>query len=281
MLAFRCCHGFGLLLMLGLAATPSAGQYRARSSPFSTETCPIPAGVMGYPVSVRAADGSMLGAEFGRARAEAVARRGSPPSRGRGEHAGLSGLRRRVQPPEPRWPQDWLPSARDTARVAVTLFRAAPPGPVQMLSASGNRAFDRSVAAHFRDPAPASPEIPPLPGGVDSLRVEINFGVEPAPDAAGVVRFASQQEPARLVRGSLRVTPGLRPGASGAQSEITIKYDVDVSGRISAGSIEILSGADRGFANALAEALAAAAGTPAVSNCRAITSTVVQKFRGR
>jgi hypothetical protein len=281
MLSFRCWRFVGFLLVLGLAATPSVGQGRTRSLPFSTEICPIPAGVVGYPVWVRAADGSRLDAAFGRALAEAVARRWEPPSRGRGEYAGLSGLRRRVQPPEPRWPQDWLPSTGDTARVAVTLFRAAPPGPVQILSASGSRAFDRSVAAHFRDPAPASPELPPLRAGADSVRVQIGFGVDPAPDAAGVVRFAAQQAPAQLVRGSLRFNPGMLPSGSRVQSETTVKYDIDASGRIAAESIEILSGADRGFANALAEGLAAAAGTPAVSNCRPVASSVVQKFRGR
>jgi hypothetical protein len=280
-LIFRCWHRVGLLLALGLVATPSAGQDRARPSPFTTEICPIPAGVAGYPVSVRFSDGTVLDAEFGRALAQAVARRWEPPSRGRGEYAGLSRLRRRVQPPEPPWPQDWQPSAGDTARVVVTLFRAAPPGPVQMLSMSGNRAFDRSVAAHFRDPAPASPELPPLPVGADSVRVQIGFGVDPGSGAAGVVRFAAQQAPAQLVRGSLRFSPGMRPTESRVQSEITVKYDVDVSGRIPSESIEILSGANLGFANAVAEGLAGAAGTPAVSNCRAITSTVVQKFRGR
>lgn len=267
-------------LCLALNATGLAGQERGRS-PFVTERCPLPAGMLGYPVSVRAAEGGMLDAEFARALADAVARRWEPPSRGRSDYAGLSALRRRVQPPEPRWPQDWAPSVSDTARVGVTLFRTAPPGPVQLLSASGDRAFDRSVAAHFRDPAPASPGLPLLPPGLDSVRVQIGFGVDPGTGAAGIVRFAAQQAPARLVPGSMRIVAGTSPGGNRVRSETTVKYDIDVSGGINPASIEILSGVDRAFANAVAEGLAGASGTPALSNCRAVASSVVQKFRRR
>jgi outer membrane biosynthesis protein TonB len=164
--------------------------------------------------------------------------------------------------------------------VAVTLYRTAPAA-AQLLSASGNRAFDRSVMTHFRDPAPAGPALPPLPPGLDSVRVQIGFGVEPTPGSAGIVRFAAQQAPAQLVRGSMRIVPGMRPTGSRGQSETAVKYDIDAAGRIDPASIEILSGVDRAFANAIAEGLAGATGTPATSNCRAVASSVVQKFRGR
>ena len=265
-----------IALLCVLAAAPAAAQ---TSSPFQTPMCPLPAETAGYPVWARAADGGALDARYAEALADAVARRWEPPSPGRRGYPGLERLSRRIQPPEPRWPQDWAPGAGDTARVAVTLFRGAPAGAPLLLSASGNRAFDRSVAAHFREPAPASPALPPLPEGADSVRVEIGFGTEPAP-GAGLVRFAAQQAPARLTPNTLRIPP--QPSRTGQRvSQATIKYDIDVSGRVIPGTIEILGTGNRTFAQSIADGLAIASATPAVSNCRPIASSVVQFFQAR
>jgi hypothetical protein len=258
-----------------LAATPALAQ-----SPFWTEQCPLPAGFLGYPVSVRAADGAPLAAEYAASVADAVARRWEPPSAARRHYGGLARLRERARTPEPRWPQDGLPSAGDTARVTVTLHRAAAPGEARLLAGSGDRAFDRLVLEHFRSPAPATPPLPALPAGTDSVRVEVGFGVQPAADAA-VVRFAAQQTAARLVPGSMLVSAMSRPRTGRAQTVVTVKYDIDAGGRINRGSIEMLSGGGTTFANSLLDALPSTQGVAAVSNCRPVASSVVQIFRLR
>lgn len=267
-------------LLTALAALIGATPAAAQSSPFQTKSCPIPAEVAGYPVWAQSAGGADLDPGYASALADAVARRWAPPSPGRGDYTGLRALRSRIQPPEPRWPQDWSPTARDTARLAVTLFRDARPGPVQLLSRSGNRVFDRSVAEHFRDPAPASPSLPPLPAGADSVRVVIGFGIAP-PAGAGAVRFAAQQTPAQLTPGSFRMPPlAPRTGAVQAARQAIIKYDIDEAGRITPGSTEVL--ASNGIlASAIVDALFSARATPAVSNCRPVASSVVQRFRAR
>lgn len=265
------------VLALALIA---AGPAAAQNSPFQTKVCPLPAEAVGYPVSVEAA-GGVLDSAYAGALAYAIARRWEPPSPGRGEHRGLRGLRSRVQTPEPRWPQDWAPSAGDTARVAITLFHNAKPGPVQLVSGSENVAFDQSVVEHFRHPAPASPPLPPLPAGVSSLRVLVGFGVAPAAGAR-TVHFAAQQEPARLTPGSFRLIPEPAPvGAVLRDREAVVKYDIDAAGRITPGSMQILGTNNGIFAAQVVDALGTARGTPAISNCRPVASSVVQRFQAR
>jgi hypothetical protein len=111
-------------LIAGLAASSAEGQ----ESPFVARACPVPAGAQGYPVWAKAADGTALDSAFARALADAVARRWEPPSPRRRTFPGLNRLRDRLQPPEPRWPDDWRPQARH-GPARRRRCAAAPAGP--------------------------------------------------------------------------------------------------------------------------------------------------------
>lgn len=267
-----------VLVIAALAAMPVTAQ----DSPFHTRACPVPAGVQGYPVWVRAADATALDSTWTRSVADAVARRWEPPSRRRGTFPGLNRLRDRVQPPEPRWPDDWTPEARHVARVEVTLRRGTRPGDAVVTAPSGDRAFDRTLPGLFRDGAPGSPDFPALPAGLDSVRLLVGFGMAPEP-GAGVVRFAAQQTPLAVMPGSLVVTRPASPrgAAPGPPPAVTVKYDVDAGGRIVAGSIEVLDGSDRAMMNSVQAGLLRARFTPAQSNCRPVPLSAVQQFGGR
>lgn len=259
-----------------LAATPAAAQ----DSPFQTRACPVPAAIQGYPVWAKAADGTALDSVWTRSVADAVARRWEPPSRRRASYPGLNRLRERIFPPEPRWPDDWAPSSQHRARVEVTLRRGARPGEAVLATPSSDRTFDRSLTQSFRDPAPGSPDLPALPAGLDSVRLVLGFGVEPEA-GAGTVRFASQQSPVEVVAGSLNVARPPSAGSRGPVAAVTVKYDVDASGRILAGSIDVLETNDPAMGTAVRTGLVRAQFRPAQSNCRPVALTVVQQFGGR
>lgn len=266
-----------LVIAASLAVPPAAAQ----DSPFQTRACPVPAQVQGYPVWAKAADGTALDSAWTRAVADAVARRWEPPSRRRANYSALDRLRARVQPPEPRWPDDWAPGANHVARVEVTLRRGGAPGEAVVTAPSGHRMFDRTLAPLFRDGAPGSPALPALPAGLDSVRLVVGFGTEPEA-GAGAVRFAAQQTPLTVVPGTLTVArPASPPVAPGPPLPVTVKYDVDADGRIIAGSIEVLEGADRSMTSSVQAGLLRARFTPARSNCRAVSLSVVQQFGGR
>jgi hypothetical protein len=266
--------------LLALAAALAPAPATAQDSPFQTRACPVPAAVRGYPVWARAADGTALDSAWARSVADAVARRWEPPSRRRASFPALDRLRDRLQPPEPRWPDDWAPSARHVARVEVTLRRGARPGEASVTVPSGDRAFDRTLPELFHDGAPGSPELPALPAGVDSVRLVLGFGTEPE-EGAGVVRFAAQQSPLQVVPGTLTVNrPSTAPSA-GPPLPVTVKYDVDAGGRILPGSIQVLEGSDRSMTSSVQAGLLRARFTPARSNCRAVSLSTVQQFGGR
>jgi hypothetical protein len=265
---------------LAVTALAAAAPAAAQDSPFQTRACPVPAAIRGYPVWVKAADATALDSAWTRAVADAVARRWEPPSRRRASYPGLIRLRERVQPPEPRWPDDWGPSARHVARVQVTLRRGTIPGEPAITTPSGDRAFDRTLPTLFREGAPGSPELPALPTGVDSVRLVVGFGTEPE-EGAGAVRFAAQQTPLTVVPGSLTVTRPPSPGSVGPPQPVTVKYDVDASGRLVPGSIDVLEGSDRALVNAIQSGLVRARFTPARSNCRPVALSVVQQFGER
>ncbi|HEX6370264.1 MAG TPA: hypothetical protein VF006_15195 [Longimicrobium sp.] len=266
-----------LALTAALAAMPAAAQ----DSPFQTRACPVPAATRGYPVWAKAADGTALDSAWTRSVADAAARRWQPPSRRRATFAALDRLRGRIQPPEPRWPDDWAPGARHVARVEVTLRRGAPAGEASVTEPSGDRAFDRTLPELFRDGAPASPDLPALPAGLDSVRLVVGFGTEPE-EGAGAVRFAAQQTPLTVVPGTLTVArPASPPAAAGPPLPVTVKYDVDEGGRIIASSIEVLEGSDRSMTGSVQAGLLRARFTPARSNCRPVSLSVVQQFGGR
>jgi len=262
------------------AAAVLASAANAQESPFQTSACPAPAGVQGYPVWVRAADGSALDSAYARALADAVARRWEPPSRRRASYDGLSRLRDRIQPPEPRFPDDWAPSATHVARLEVTLRRNGRPGEARVTAPSGDRAFDRSLPALFREGAPGGPELPALPAGADSARVIVGFGGAPEEGAASV-RFAVQQSPLEVVPGSLQVDRPRTPGASSEQPHATVKYDVDPSGTLVPSSIQFLASSGREMEQNVRAALMRARFVPARSDCRAVALSVVQQFGRR
>lgn len=259
-----------------LAFAPAEGQ----ESPFLARSCPFPAGMQGYPVSVRAADGTALDSVYARALADAVARRWEPPSPRRRSFPGLSRLRDRLQPPEPRWPDDWRPQAQHVARVEVTLRRGGRPGEARVATSSGDSPFDRSVADAFGEGAPGAPALPALPAGVDSVRVAVGFGTVPEGGAAEV-RFAVHQSPVVVVQGTLQVARPQAPGTSIAPPSATVKYDVDASGRIVPTSIDVLASTDRAMEQGIRAGLLRARFVPAQSNCRAVPLSVVQQFGDR
>ncbi|WP_420128873.1 hypothetical protein [Longimicrobium sp.] len=268
------------LPLLAITAALAATSAAAQESPFQTRACPVPAALQGYPVWARAADGTALDSAWTRSVADAVARRWEPPSRRRASFPGLSRLRERVQPPEPRWPDDWAPSASHVARVEVTLRRGGRPGEAAVTAPSGDRAFDRTLPELFREGAPGSPDLPALPAGLDSVRLVVGFGVAPE-EGAGAVRFAAQQSPLQVVPGTLTVNrPSTAPPA-GPPLPVTVKYDVDAAGRVLPGSIQVLEGSDRSMTTAVQAGLLRARFTPAQSNCRAVTLSAVQQFGGR
>lgn len=266
-----------LLVAGALACAPAAAQ---GGSPYQTRACPVPAGMQGYPVWAKAADGTALDSAWVHTFANAVARRWEPPSRRRATFPGLNRLRDRIQPPEPRWPDDWAPSANHVARVEVTLRRGARPRAATLTAPSGDRGFDRTLPELFHDGAPGSPDLPALPAGVDSLRLVVGFGTQPE-EGAATVRFAVQQAPVTVVPGSLNVTRPPGTPASGPPPAVTVKYDVDASGRIVPGSIDVLDSSDRAMENAVQSGLLRARFTPAQSSCRPVALSVVQVFGGR
>jgi hypothetical protein len=260
-----------------LAAAPLGAQ---SASPFQTRTCPLPAEVAGYPVWVKAADGAALDSAWTLAAADVVARRWEPPSRRRVRLAGLNRLQSRVLPPEPRWPDDWTPSASHVARVEVTLHRGARAGDAAIAVPSGDRAFDHTLPELFRNPAPGSPDLPELPAGLDSVRLAVGFGL--APEAgAQAVRFAAQQTPLTVVPGTLNVARPTDPQRAGPPLPVTVKYDVDTEGRVIPRSIEVLEGGDRSMNASVQAGLLRARFSVAQSNCRPVTLSVVQQFGGR
>jgi hypothetical protein len=260
-----------------LAAAPLGAQ---NDAPFQMRACPVPASVQGYPVWVKTMGGAAVDSAWTRAVADAVARRWEPPSRRRGSLAGLNRLRGRIQPPEPRWPDDWTPSARHVARVEVTLRRGARPGEPAVTMPSGDRAFDHTLPELFRDAAPGSPDIPPLPAGLDSVRLAVGFGLAPE-EGVQAVRFAAQQTPLAVVPGTLNVARPAYPQRAGPPLPVTVKYDVDTEGRVVPRSIEVLEGGDRAMNDAVQAGLLRARFSVAQSNCRPVTLSVVQQFGGR
>lgn len=267
-------------ILLLLAVSPAIAHAQEEDgSLFHTAECPIPANVRGYPVSVRSDGGVLLDPAYAAALAEAAARRWEVPSRRRASFQGLQQVRDRIVPAEPRWADDWFPGAAHVARLSVTLYRDGREPAVRMDHPSGDRLFDRSLSTLFGH-SPYDHPLPPFPPGIleDSLRVRVDLGEEPGDSTrAAVVRFAAQQSPVRVTTGSLRVyrpSPGAL--ASAARPSAVLKYDVDPAGRITA--VQVLRSSSPGFAQAAVTGLQGATFTPAQSNCRPISQSVVQSF---
>lgn len=258
-----------------LAASPAGAQ----DSPFQARSCPVPEGMQGYPVWVRALDGTALDSAYARALVDAVARRWGPPSPRMRGYAGLGRMRQRLQPPEPRFPDDWRPQAEHVARMEVTLHRRGGPD-VRMAAPSPDRAFNRSLEDAFGEGAPGAPPLPALPAGLDSARIAVGFGTAPEPGAS-TVRFAVHQSPMAVVQGTLQVARPRQPGNSVVPPSATARYDVDASGNIVPSSIQLLASSDRAMDEGVRGGLLRARFVPAQSNCRPVAISVVQQFGDR
>jgi hypothetical protein len=247
---------------------------------FHSPSCPVPAEVRGYPVTVVRVDGAPLDSAYAAALADAVARRWETPSPGRGRHPGLGRVANRVHTPEPLWADDWVPEDRHTARIAATLHRDGGVRAVVVEAASGDRLYDRSLESIFGSRA-AEPALP-FPGSLaeDSIRVRVWLGVEPEGGGGPGVRFAAQQSPVRVVPGSLQVFappggPGARPGA---RPSATVKYDVDADGALVPGSVQVLRSSGAEFSRRVTEGVRRARFVPAQANCRPVARSVAQRF---
>lgn len=260
-------------LPLAVLAMIAAVAPVAAQGPWVARGCPAPEGMEGYPVWAREAHAAALDSAFLWQLADAVARRWEPPSPRRRGIRGMDRLRDRLQPPGPRWPDDFTPDPQHVARLEITLRRRGRHGEPHVFAVSGDPSFDRSLPEIFRGGAPGGPDLPALPAGLDSVRVVIGFGAT-VEEGAQAVRFAVQQAPVRVVPGTLNVA---RP-RGGAGASATAKYDVDSHGSVIPGSIDFLESTDREMESAVRAGLQRARFTPAQSNCRAIPLSVVQVF---
>lgn len=261
------------LLLLALVPRPSLV--------LSAQQCPAIDSMQGYPLTVSWAAGSGPDSVWLAAFGRAAAYRWQTPSRRRGDYRGWKRVRERTLPPEPRWADDWSPSALHRAEMAVTVYadgrwRAGEPGP-----ASGDRFFDRTLRTIVNEPMPGAPKPPDWPYGMasDSVVLLLSFGLEDVPGPHAVVRFAAQQSPVRVLPGTLRVAAPRAPQASSAPSRrAMVKYDVTEAGTVAVGSIEVVESSDPVLSRAIQSALPVARFEPAQSNCRPIRMTVLQTF---
>lgn len=281
----------GALLLL--AACAGGSTIDAAPSPFVAE-CPLPAVAVGYPVAAWSASPSQVDTAYLSAFARASAHRWRVPSRRRDiSWKRVSG---RVVPPEPRWADDWRPGRGHHAELAVWVDRAGAVLHMELRRPSGDELFDASLHSALDDPLPNSPLLPTFTSSMrpDSILVILSFGETPADSTAasaasaqsarGVARFAVHQAPARLVGGKLQssgltvvvAAVGPRPPPPTA----TVKYDVDVTGKMLPGSVEVLSSSTPQYASYVQEALGRAEFIPAQSNCRPVPVTVLQTIRG-
>lgn len=257
------------------AACASGGGSANGSGAFVTGRCPLPDDVRGYPLVVTAVDVTTDPAWLAEwARAAAV--RWQVPSTRRGQFPAYRGVRTRIIPAVPRWADDWTPSPRHVAEMRVTMTRTGVAERPEIVAASEDDVFDRSLATLVRDPLPASPSLPPTPeSGPDTVQLRVRFGHEPEPGVpSGVVRFARQQRPVRVMPGSLVIRA--------RQNEFAlVKYDVDPFGRFLLGSFEALDVSSNEIARAAQEGLERARFSPAMGDCEPIGLTVVQSFGRR
>lgn len=264
-----------------LLAALSAGSISAQAAdPRFHVPCPLADGVEGYPVTVRAADGSTLDRAYAERLASAIAYRWLPPSPRRRTFPDLRRVRSRIIAPSPRWPDDWRPSEQHVARLAITM-KANGAGDPEMLSGLQDRAFQRTLREIFTEDPTGQHPLPPLPAGANSVRVIVGFGMAPAAEDVGTVRFAAQQTPVRVLPLTLRRVEGTRSMQSVGRPFATVKYDVDSSGRIDMGSIQVLESSNSDFARIAIEALRQGGFTPAQHDCRPIPLSVVQNFGNR
>lgn len=274
------------ILALASAACGGSG-LTGGPSPFVAE-CPLAAGAVGYPIAARMESSGVADTAYLNAFARAVAYRWRVPSVRRGSYANWEDVRSRVLPPEPRWADDWRPSAAHQATLGVWLDRQGRVLRTELRQPSGDELFDRSLTSALDDPLPGSPELPMLRAiSTDSVLLVLSFGdglgADSSDSPAGVARFAVQQSPPRVDRGTVRFDQGRPVPTVGPQprpAAATVKYDVDAAGGMIPGSFQVLETSSDPYARMIEDGLRHARFTPAQSNCRAVPLTVLQSFRG-
>lgn len=244
---------------------PAAGAY-------VTGRCPVPLEVRGYPIVVTAEDAEIDPAWLQRF-ARGIANRWQVPSRRRGQFTGYRSVQSRVIPEVPRWSDDWTPTARHKAELLVSVGPKGVLDDPEVKAASGDGMFDATLHTWVGDPLPAAPQLPALPPGLaDSVHLRVRFGIEPEPGVvAGVVRYARQQRPVRVIPGSLAIH-----GRAGEYA--FVKYDVDALGQMVPGSFQTLDASSGDVVRSVEEGLRNARFSAAQSDCRAVPLTVVQRF---
>lgn len=244
------------------------------SPPCLAQSCPDVDPSAGYPVVARALAGAAVTPEWLQEVARSVAYRWRVPSRRRNAYAGWDRVRRRLLPPEPRWADDWQPTAGQEASITLVFL---PDGSVTGLVSepSGDPTFDESLVSIWENPMPASPSFPhtDMADG-DTIVAVVDLGTEPHGEAHGMIRFAAQQTPIELNRSSLRIR--FSQQSSAPPPRVTVKYDVSPTGRVVPNSIEFLGSVSVEFERAIREGLLAAHFGAPTSNCRSIGQTVVQ-----
>jgi hypothetical protein len=261
------------LLNAACARPSSENPAPATGGTYVQERCPVSASAPGYPLIVVGADRYQLDAAWLVEWARVAAYRWQVPSRRRSHIPGVHQVRSRILPAAPRWADDWKPDTRHQAEFLVTAHRDRAPDGFVLSAKSGDDLFDRSLETMIGDPLPASPEFPRLPAGSpDAVRLRVRLGKEPAAgEGVGLVRFARQQRPVRLVPGTLEVRGGTRDHA-------VVAYDVGVDGRVIPGALQIVAASRSEFARAVEAGLYRARFTPAQEDCAPIKLTVVQTF---
>lgn len=245
------------------------------------QQCPTVDSSQGYPLTISWAAGSGPDRAWLDAFGRSAAFRWQVPTRRDRELRAWRRVHTRIIPPEPRWGDDWSPSALHRAEVAVTVYadgrlRAGEPSP-----GSGDPFFDHSLPSIAADPMPGAPRMPAWPYGMtsDTVLLLLSFGLEDVAGPHAVVRFAAQQSPPQLIPATWHVrVPRAPAGSADSVRHVTVKYDVTDSGSVAVGSIEVLEATDAALGRAVRTALAAARFEPARSNCRPILLSVLQTF---
>lgn len=245
----------------------------------SAQSCSAP----GYPLTVETLGPALSDTAYAQTMAHALAYRWPVPSNRRESYTDWRRVRRRTLPPEPRWADDYQPSDSLRATFDIVIPRRGRPRALTPSLLSGDELFDRSLRLMVTEPMSASPDLPPFPASVtaDSIIVRVHLGSAGDSVAGGRTRFASGQRPAQLVPGSLAFNAPRGPTTPPAgQRFATVKYDVNELGRVVPTSVEILDSSDRELADAIRAALVNARFRAAEQNCRPVTISVVQTFRG-
>lgn len=261
----------GLLLALALPR-PARSQESAKPD--------APCGPPGYLFAVEAVNFADADSAWLARAAHALAYRWPVPSKRRDSYANWRRVRRRTLPPEPRWADDYAPGDGLRARFTIVLPRRGRPRVDAPDPASGDELFDRSLRLMVTDPLPASPDLPGVPGGLDSLVLRVHLGAVPDSVRAGTIHFATGQRPLEPMPGALQFdVPRSSETLLTTGRYVTMKYDVDRNGQLIPTSIEILDSSDRELVEAVRGALLRARFRPAEQGCRAVAMTVVQVFR--